>query len=207
MCTECLELNALHSQSVDGARVIIPERLLKPPESEEPYIIDLLVKDADDFVARFDAKRRAEPSTIAHTDDVESAEERIVRILDTEHEAISEYEAFLTAATIARRHRIDLKPFLPLIDFGALTTEQKHAISYAVGSGPDEDRYIWNSLYRSGIVTGSDLKDKNLDRPLRLQRVYTSQEAGTASFFEYLRIVSSRYVRKLIILKASSYSG
>jgi hypothetical protein len=40
-----------------------------------------------------------------------------------------------------------------------------------------------------------------LDRPLRLQRLYTSRELGTSSFFEYLKRASDDYHRKLIILK------
>jgi hypothetical protein len=205
MCTQCLELNALHSQSVDGARVIIPERLLNPPESTEPYVIDVLVQDASEFSQRFLSDRAAvQPLGQDEEANSEDTEDHITQVLKTEYDAISEYEKFLVAAKLARRYKIDLRPFLPLIDFGVLTTAQKHAISFALGTGPEEDRYIWNSLFRSSIVTAKDLKDKNLDRPLRLQRLYTSREAGTASFFEYLRMATTNYVRKLIILKVVS---
>lgn len=204
MCTQCLELNALHSQSVDGARVIVPERLLNPPESTDPYVIDVLVQDADEFSQQFLSDRAAVQPLRQDEVDPEDTEDHITQVLKTEYDAISEYEKFFVAAKLARRHKIDLRPFLPLIDFGVLTATQKHAISFALGASPEEDRYIWNSLFRSSIVTPKDLKDKNLDRPLRLQRLYTSREAGTASFFEYLRMATTNYVRKLIILKVYS---
>jgi hypothetical protein len=182
---------------------MIPERLLNPPESEEPYIIDLLVKEADEF-ALYLAEERAKAQAVARVGDAEDAEDaeaRVIHILSMERGAMSEYEAFVVAANIARRHKIDLRRYISLINFGALTTEQKYALSFAIGTGPEEDRYIWNSLFRSDILTVRDLKDKNLDQALRLQRLYTSREAGTAAFFEYLQIASSNYVRKLIILK------
>jgi hypothetical protein len=200
LCTQCLELNALHSQSVDGARVVVPERLLSPPVSAEPYIIDLLVQEAEAFAQRFQEARAAAPEDVPADTDAD-AEARVVHILSMERSGISEYEAFLAAARIARTHGIDLRRHLALLDFGALTAAQKHAVSFALGTRPDEDRHIWNSLFRSNILTARDLRERNLDRPLRLQRLYTSREAGTAAFFEYLHMAASNYVRKLIILK------
>jgi hypothetical protein len=46
LSVECQELNALHSQSVDGAKIKIPDRLSNPPETKEPFILDLLADAA-----------------------------------------------------------------------------------------------------------------------------------------------------------------
>ncbi|KAG6889600.1 hypothetical protein C0995_016126 [Termitomyces sp. Mi166 len=52
---ECQELNALYSQSVDGAQVRIPDRLTNPPERTdiEPYILDVLEADRKAFADEF----------------------------------------------------------------------------------------------------------------------------------------------------------
>lgn len=91
------------------------------------------------------------------------------------------------------------------IDFGALTTEQKYAVSVAFATTREEDRCIVrNSLFRSNILNAHDLKMRQLDQPLRLQRLYTSAEQGTAAFFEYLERAIQDYTRKLVILKVGS---
>jgi len=50
---ECQELNTLHSQSIDGAKITIPERLSNPPEEKEPFILDQLADAATGFSERF----------------------------------------------------------------------------------------------------------------------------------------------------------
>lgn len=80
MSSECQELNALHSQSVDGARIKIPERLLTPPEPTTPYIIDLLSEAAANFVSKFEQnaiESNIYPSDISRED----AEQLIVQLL------------------------------------------------------------------------------------------------------------------------------
>jgi hypothetical protein len=206
LCSQCQELNALHSQAVDGARVIIPERLLTPPESEEPYIIDLLVQEAKEFHETFLAERAADSARSLTNTDPEDAQDIIARLLAGPRRAMSEFETFLVAARIAQRAHIDLRPFLPSIDFSALSSEQKHIISFMLGTSLKDDQYIWNSLFRSSILTPRDLSQRQLDRPLRLQRLYTSQEQGLAAFFEYLQMALTEYTRKLIVLKVRAWS-
>src|ERR1700691_4511118 len=68
LSSQCQELNALHSQSVDGARIKIPDRLLTPPESDIPYIIDALGVAAADFSSGFlESHSIAEPGLITHS--------------------------------------------------------------------------------------------------------------------------------------------
>jgi hypothetical protein len=203
LCSQCQELNALHSSAVDGARVQIPERLLTPPESEEPYIIDLLVRDAKDFHDTFLAERAAESVRDVTSADPEDSRDVVARLLSGPRRAMSEFETFMLAARVAQKAHVDLRPFLPSIDFSALSSEHKHIISFMLGTTPQEDQYIWNSLFRSNILTSRDLSQRQLNRPLRMQRLYTSREQGLAAFFEYLQMGLSEYTRKLIILKAS----
>ncbi|KAG7097781.1 hypothetical protein E1B28_005100 [Marasmius oreades] len=47
LCSECQELNVLHSQAVDATSVKIPEKLASPPpppKDSEPFILDTLAE-------------------------------------------------------------------------------------------------------------------------------------------------------------------
>ncbi|KAH9833398.1 RNA dependent RNA polymerase-domain-containing protein [Rhodofomes roseus] len=199
MSDECQDLNALHSFAVDGAPVKIPDRLKTPPEPKEPYIIDLLQAAArqffDDFTQRH--PEALEMSSLSPDD----ANEVLAKFLSTEKAAMSEYEVVTMAAAFARRNAVEMRPHLSHIDFGALTSAEKHAISVQLNLTPDRDPYIWNSLIRSEILRPRDIANRNLGGPLRLQRLYVSTEQGRAAFFEYLREATQQYKRRLLILK------
>lgn len=70
MSRECQELNALHSQSVDGARGKIPERLRKPPAAEGIFVLDVLADAAEAFRTRFtdQVARNLDPATTSLED-------------------------------------------------------------------------------------------------------------------------------------------
>jgi hypothetical protein len=200
LSSQCQELNALHSQSVDGARIKIPDRLLTPPESDVPYIIDVLGTAAAEFSSRFLGSHSiAEPGLITHSK--EHAEELIHSLLGSDQNAVSEYEMFGLAFSVARRYSMDFRPYLAHVDFGALTAQEKYALISAVGLQPEDDPYIWNSLVRSDILTARDLEQRKLNRVLPLQRLYTSRTNGLATFFQYLRICTQEFTRKLLVLK------
>lgn len=201
LSSECQELNALHSQSVDGARIKIPDRLLTPPKNESPYIIDLLADAAARFSSRFlQSELSSEP---AMPIDKETAENLIVSLLCSEQNALSEYELFNLALSVARKHSIDIRPYLPHVDFSALTSQQKYALISAAQLGTDYDAVIWNSLLRSDILVDSDLQQRKLGGALRLQRLYTSSINGLGTFFQFLEIATQDFNRKLMILKVS----
>jgi hypothetical protein len=197
---ECQELNALHSQSVDGARIKIPDRLLTPPETGEPYIIDLLSEAASAFATEF-IKDAPEIGTFASAISREDAEELISRLLRSKQNAVSEFEVFDLALKLARKHDISLKPYLGHLQFSALTAQQKYVVSSALGLTLEEDIYVWNSLVRSNILTARDLEQRQLNRPLPLQLLYSSNDSGMRTFWQYLRMATQDYTRKLLILK------
>jgi hypothetical protein len=199
MCSQCMELNALHSQSVDGASINIPERLRNPPKSEEPYVIDVLVRDAENFASSF-GRENATASAISPAS-TQDAETMITELMKSQPGALSEYELFNMANALARKHHISMRRYLPYIDFGALSTQEKYAISTAIDLPPEEEPYVWNSLLRSDILAPQDLEQRQLDGRLRLQRLYSSRIQGRAAFFEYLRIAMQDFTRKLMILK------
>ncbi|KAI0915379.1 hypothetical protein AcV5_003869 [Taiwanofungus camphoratus] len=201
MSDECQDLNALHSHAVDGASVKIPEHLRSPPVPESPYIIDLLQDAAKSFFDAF-LQSRADGLEAAELDR-EDAEEILVRLLSTEKLAVSEFEVVTLAAKYAQKHGIDIRQYLSHVDFGALATAEKHALSMhlELSSAREWIPIMWNSLTRSEILHARDLENRSLGGLLRLQRLYSSSVQGRAAFFEYLREATQQYKRRLIILK------
>lgn len=144
MSPECQQLNALYSLAVDGGSVKIPDRLIKLPEKTDPtpYVLDELHKSARTFAEQFHQIE----SSVALTSDVtvEVAKDIILRLLASENATMSEYEVVCKAASIARKHSIDMKRYLYHIDFSALTIAEKYAISNMLDLNAEEHPYIWN---------------------------------------------------------------
>lgn len=199
LCAECQELNALHSQSVDGAGIKIPDRLTTPPEPTEPYIIDLLEEQASAFAAQFLAQ-----SSTTESINGPSAEDLVVDLLRGKHRAVSEYELFQIACRIAKDGSFSLLPYLQYLDFGALKPEQKHAICVTLNISRQSHPQMWNSLFYSDILSYRELYERALDQPFSLQRLYSSRLHSTDTFFIYLRRVVQDFTRKIILIRVRS---
>lgn len=200
MCSQCQELNALHSQSVDGISVKIPERLLSPPVSEEPFVIDVLTAAARAYASKFLVEHlRDHPLAEALSRD--TAEDLAVQLLRSDSHGLSEYELFNLVRKMCHKYQLDISNYFLHVDFGALKAQEKHELSCDPKLSPAIKPLIWNSLLRSNILTSSDLASKHLDGPLRLQRFYSSKDTGLPSFFEYLRKAIYEFRRRLIILR------
>ncbi|KAA1476797.1 RdRP-domain-containing protein [Dentipellis sp. KUC8613] len=195
---ECQELNALYSQAVDGARIQIPDRLKTPPAPKEDFVLSILFAEAQKFSERF-----VQGSDITEAADIsrDTAEELILRLLSVAEPAVSEYALLNKARAIARQHQIDFTPYLSHINFGALLTSEKYELGVSMNLAPAQQAYMWNSLLRSDILTASELADRKLGGPLRVQRLYSSKTLGLYAFFEYLERAMDEYTRKLIIFK------
>lgn len=148
LCEECQELNALHSSVVDGGSIRIPDRLLNPPAPDNdapPFVLAVLHDDATQFVHKLQMKNLdlvAGPSL-----PLEDARDTIRRLFTMEETVQTEYELVQTAMGIARRHKLDFARYLPHVNFGALTTAEKHAMIFALGlhiRHPQEYSFIWN---------------------------------------------------------------
>lgn len=199
MSPECQELNALHSKAVDGGKIKIPDRLKTPPEPKEDFILTLLEKDAQEFQARRAAS--GENREALRSMAPEDGEELITRLLQSEQNALSEYELFNLALSYARNRDLGFRPFLNHIDFSALTLAQKYAMSATLELSADEHPEVWNSLIRSDILTARDLYERSLGRPFSIQRLYSSKTNGLKTFFEYLKIATQQYSRKLLLIQ------
>ena len=199
LSVECQELNALHSQSVDGGKITIPDRLSNPPESKEPFILDLLAEAATAFSERF--LESLPVYDVARDLPQDDAMQYIRQLLRGERHAFSEFEMFNMAVAIARKREIDLCPMLPYLNLGALTVEQKYTVSSTLGLTPEEDRYTWNSLFRSDILTERDLEQRALNTRIPLQRFYSSNKSGLRTFWQYLKMCLEDFTRKILVLK------
>ncbi|GLB39377.1 putative RNA dependent RNA polymerase [Lyophyllum shimeji] len=201
LSAECQELNALHSQCVDGARIKIPDRLTNPPEREDlgPYIVDLLEAERTKFADEF--SKEMPLRDVMTSTNYEQGKQLLVSLLQSQQSAVSEYELFTLACLLARKHNVDVTPYLNHLDMSALTVHEKKALSVTLGLSGSDHPYVWNSLIRSDILTPRDLYQRALDRPFSMQRLYSSAAHGLATFFEYLRMATQEYTRKLLILK------
>ena len=145
MCSECQELNALYSLSVDGGSVRIPDRLQKVPErpaNAPPYVLDELHQAAEAFVQQFQLINIEGIEQLPVTSEV--ALDMITRLLSADVAAISEYEAVMKACAIAQKHGIDMRPYLTHINYAALKTAEKYALCTLLGLEPDDYPYMWN---------------------------------------------------------------
>ncbi|KAF8597550.1 RNA-directed RNA polymerase [Ceratobasidium sp. AG-I] len=206
MSPQCQELNALHSQSVDGARIRIPDRLTSPPEVEEPFVLDVLAEKAREFAASFLVNEAAnftslDPST------AESVLKVLLSLDNLAFSASSEHEVVQMCMKFASRNGLDIKQYLNYINFGGLSAQEKYAISGALDLRPETHPFVWNSLLRSHVVPGFVLKEQNLAGPLPLQRLYSSEIQGRQAFFEYLKRATTDFTRKLIIIKTDARFG
>ncbi|CAE6465178.1 unnamed protein product [Rhizoctonia solani] len=200
MSAECQELNALHSQSVDGARIRIPERLTKPPEVAEPFIIDVLITKARDFSERFLT------TEVVYFDKLErlTAETALNTLMSLDSSAFpasTENEIVQLCRRFARWNMLDFKDYLNHVDFSALSANEKYALCGGLDLSPESHPFIWNSLLQSDVVPGFVLEGQNLSGPLPLQRLYSSKVQGRQAFFEYLKCATTDFARKLIIIK------
>ncbi|EAU82968.2 RNA-directed RNA polymerase [Coprinopsis cinerea okayama7 len=202
LCVECQELNALHSQSVDGAPIKIPERLQNPPEPDpnNPFIIDVLKEHEEKFEAEFRASPQVNPQDLVELD-AEHAQQHIEQLFKSNQKALSEFELFELALRFSRKHGVDIRPFLTQIDISALTSMQKATIKSVLDLSRIEYPYLWNSLFQSDILSSSDLRIQNLDSSISLQKLYSSRSNSQATFFEYLRKATQDYTRKLLLLR------
>ncbi|TFK70694.1 RNA-directed RNA polymerase [Pluteus cervinus] len=217
LAPECQELNALHSQSVDGAPIKIPDRLRNVPETETSkgrYIIDLLAESAKKFAAGFTQTEEVRTALVSRTLDGseplvhrDDAKALIAQLFESNQSALSEYELFMLALQVARKHGLgasEIKMILSHLDTAALTTQQKYAVISALDVDVKEHPFIWNSLIRSDILTERDLYQRSLNTPFSIQRLYSSKVNGLTTFFEYLRIGTQDFTRKLLVLQTDN---
>lgn len=143
MSAECQELNALYSLAVDGGSIKIPDHLRRLPETNsDPYVLDVLHAAAQEFSEQF---TQIKVDVLSFTTiNSETAHDVVLRLLSSQNATMSEYEVACKAASIARKHSIDMSRYLPHIDFSALTVAEKYAISSMLDLQEDEHPYIWN---------------------------------------------------------------
>ena len=120
MSKECQELNALYSQCVDGARIRIPDRLRKPPIPTDPFIVDILNDEATLFAQEWLAHQETLPV------EQEDAAAIISVLVTTQDQTLvlSEVEVIRKCIQLAWKHQVDLRPYFPHFNWGALSTSE-----------------------------------------------------------------------------------
>lgn len=205
--SECQELNALHSDAVDGGRVQIPQRLRDPPSqpdsSDSGFILDVLLDDARSFRQNFLVASLDNTLGLHRSSDADMCpsvqHDFWADFLSSESIALSPYARLHLLLEQCTRHRDNPTQFLPFVNWDAFSTLQRHLVDnylfpfYKVDS-------IWNSLLRSDILSASELQIYGLDRQLRLQRFYSSKQAGGMHNFFHRLEVANRYFKRLALV-------
>ncbi|KAG8830443.1 hypothetical protein FRC18_008083 [Serendipita sp. 400] len=197
MSSECQQLNALYSKCVDGALIRIPEHLRTPPEPTEPFIVDVMRDEAKVFAQEWMSNEENVKLIVNADSDIQT----IKALLTSDRISMTEFQVLQTAARIAQRSLINLRPFFPLMNFSALAATEKRIISDMFGMNYEENIVLWNSLMRSDLLDQSAFQRDLREPPLRLHRLYTTANQGLSGFFEYLKRSLEYYKRRLIIIK------
>lgn len=143
MSPQCQELNALHSQSVDGARIRIPDRLTNPPEVEEPFVLDVLAEKAREFAANF-ITEEAVHFTALDLSTADSVLKSLLSLDSSAFSASSEDEVVQMCMRFAIRNGLDIMEYLNYINFGGLSVQEKYAMSSALSLTPETHPFVWN---------------------------------------------------------------
>jgi hypothetical protein len=140
MSKECQELNALYSQCVDGAIIKIPDRLRTPPTPSEPFIVDIMLNESKAFAQDWLGIRGITTKSMDPTAD----EEVLAALLTSDRVTLTEFQTLQLAWRIARRSSINIKPYIPMMNFGSLSPSEKRIICHAFDLTPEEQRAVWN---------------------------------------------------------------
>lgn len=201
---ECQELNALHSKSVDGARIKIPDRLKTPPEPLEEYIIDSLAKAALKFRTEFNEARGTGRLSAIPTLDRTTGYILLQDLLRNPRAALTEYDLFNLAMAFSRKNNLNHEEIMTLLsqlDWSALAATEKHVITSTLNLDPWEYPQIWNSLFTSDLIGPRELSQRNLTHPMSMQRLFSSKHSGIGPFWRYLRQTTQNFTRKLILIQ------
>ncbi|CAG8588938.1 9252_t:CDS:10, partial [Acaulospora colombiana] len=136
MSKECQELNALYSQCVDGAIIKIPERLRSPPTPSEPFIVDIMLDECRAFAQEWLASHSSTEKSVDRIAD----EEVLTALLTSDRVTLTEFQTLQLAWRIARRSSINIKPYIPMMNFGSLSPSEKRMICHAFDLTPEEQR-------------------------------------------------------------------
>ncbi|KAF8310103.1 RdRP-domain-containing protein [Clavulina sp. PMI_390] len=208
---ECQELNALHSDAVDGGAVRIPERLLNVPKNpSDAFILDVLSRKGKEFSEEWQnihARRLPARGPIPGSAVNNPVTERdLLTLLSSESLALPEYLRFQIMLSYCRRTGADPSQFMPHFHWGELTPNEKYVVQSIAFWDPryDPGPGLWNSLERSPLLKGYNLKAHHLDGPLSLQRLYTSETDRMLYFFRKLKVAIDYFHRFLIVMKVNS---
>lgn len=140
MSKECQELNALYSQCVDGARIRIPDRLKRPPEPSEPFIVDEMLQVAKDFAQKW----LSGEDSVKSKGDKLTDEQTIVALLLSDRVSMSEFQLLQVVLKLSERSSIDLGPYHSLMNFSALNWSEKHEICNLLSLKQENQGIVWN---------------------------------------------------------------
>ena len=190
-CQECQELNHLFSCCVDGERIRIPDKLLKPPPATETFVLEKLTQQVTE---------RSRTIRFGHIEENLSAD--IVEFLASATDiCLDEYELFQLVHRWCVKNEVNIKRFIDHFDFSSFTSEQRRWVSQTI-EGLDD--LLRNALLQSLILTKPDINQYGLGRrDLHWRRLYSSEIDGSSLFLPQLTVALEDFTRKLLVIDAN----
>lgn len=198
-CEQCLELNYLFSNCVDGEKIRIPQKLLEPPKraNEDKYILDKLT----DEVTKMNSTKR-----FGLQEGIESFDIDIIEYLAAADDVcLDEFELFQLVHKWTVTHNTSLAQFITHFDFGALTAGQRAWVrtSSKLREDPtiDLDALLKNGLLQSSILSTGDRRQYRLHSSnLHFRRLYGSDRDGEPLFLPTLTKALEDFKTKFLIV-------
>ena len=198
-CEQCLELNYLFSNCVDGEKIRIPQKLLEPPKraNEDKYILDKLT----DEVTKMNSTKR-----FGLQEGIESFDIDIIEYLAAADDVcLDEFELFQLVHKWTVTHNTSLAQFITHFDFGALTADQRAWVrtSSKLREDPtiDLDALLKNGLLQSSILSTGDRRQYRLHSSnLHFRRLYGSDRDGEPLFLPTLTKALEDFKTKFLIV-------
>ncbi|RYP23845.1 hypothetical protein DL765_000922 [Monosporascus sp. GIB2] len=200
MSPECQQLNRLFSQCVDGNHIKVPENLKEfssledPPEPASavaPFILDVLHAASTDFIQ----KATDVLPVISDPADVMDL------FLSRDKIAMSEFELFQLVVRWCERHASDIMEYSHLLDFSALSDEQRIWVLNHIPPSAALPSLVRNGLLQSELVSPEELRRFCLDHPrLHWKPVFKSTTDRMGRFLPTVCRALETFHKKLIVL-------
>ncbi|XP_066277875.1 uncharacterized protein [Branchiostoma lanceolatum] len=195
--SECRNIAKLFATAVDTAKtgkgVVIPPRLLKPPEARETrYVWQKMLERADLYLA----------DSVAVDSDLTVRvfeEPDITDLLNNKDINVSEYQLFRFLYKWCESNGClgDLQSYVSRIDFTRFTPSQKARVVIDCPELPM--KYISNAFYRSRVLTENDIERMDIMSPNQWSLFY--QQSDEDISWPTVRSVLTSETPKLLIFE------
>ena len=193
-CSQCQELNRLHSQCVDGNRIKIPDVLHNYPTplpDAEHFILDVLHDDASKHCRETKAQAQA----------IDVADREILEHVLSNPSPFSSFELAKLTLAWCRIHHVPFEEFWTFFDPSQLTPEQQTWLLSELPPSAKYASFTKNGLLQSSILSLQDLQEFRLDyQAPHWKCVFESQSDPLRNLMTVVNQTFDRFAKKFLVL-------